>query len=80
MIKQFPRTYGQKEDTRIIHTDQDGEMAGSALFQQTLQNVDYAIENTGADNSIQNGIAEQPHCTLADIVRTSLETSALPIK
>ena len=77
---QFLRTYGNKEGTRIVQTDQGGELARSALFRKTIQDTSYSIEITGSDNSSQNGAAERPHCTLENMVRASLETSNLPLK
>ena len=80
VMKQFLRTYGNKEGTRIIRTDQGGELARSALFRQALHDASYSIEITGSDNSSQNGVAERPHRSLANMVRTALETSNLPLK
>ena len=80
VVRQFLRTYGNKEGTRVIRTDQGGELARSALFRKTIQTAGYSIEVTGADNSSQNGIAERPHRTLANMVRTGLETSGLSSK
>ena len=79
-VKQFLRTYGLKKGVRIIRTDQGGELARSTLFRNVLQDAGYSIEVTGADNSSQNGIAERPHRTLANMVRTALENAALPYK
>ena len=80
LLKQFLRTYGNHDGTRIIRTDQGGELARSALFRHTLQTAGYSIEITGSDNSSQNAIAERPHRTLANMVRTGLENSGLPLK
>ena len=77
-IKQFLRTYGLKSGVRIIRTDQGGELSKSTMFRKTLQEAHYSIEVTGADNSSQNGIAERPHRTLANMVRTALENAGLP--
>ena len=79
-VRQFLRTYGLTNGVRIIRTDQGGELSKSTLFRQVLQDFNYSIEVTGADNSSQNGVAERPHRTLANMVRTGLENSALPYK
>ena len=79
-IKQFLRTYGLKQGVRIIRTDQGGELSKSTMFRKVLQEAHYSIEVTGADNSSQNGIAERPHRTLANMVRTGLENAGLPYK
>ena len=80
VTKQFLRTYGNKSGTRIVRTDQGGELARSALFRSAIQEASYSLEITGADNSSQNGVAERPHRTLANMVRTGLENSNLPLK
>ena len=80
VTKQFLRTYGNKEGTCIVRTDQGGELARSVLVRKALQDASYSIEITGSDNSSQNGAAERPHRTLANMVRAGLETSNLPLK
>ena len=79
-ISQFLRTYGLTDGVRHVRTDQGGELARSAAFKATIQQAEYNIEITGADNSSQNGVAERPHQTLADMVRAGLENSGLPPK
>ena len=76
-ITQFLRTYGNSDSIRVIRTDQGGELAKSASFRDTVQLADYTVETTGADNSSQNGLAERPHQTLANMVRTDLENAGL---
>ena len=80
VTKQFLRTYGNTSGTRIVRTDQGGELARSALFRAAIQEASYSIEITGSDNFSQNGVAERPHRTLANMVRTGLENSNLPLK
>ena len=77
MIQQFLRTYGNTDGVRIIRTSQGGELAKSIGFKEIIKTAEYTIEITGADNSSQNGIAERPHHTLADMVRTGLENAGL---
>ena len=79
-INQFLCTYGNTDGIRVIRTDQGGELAKSASFRETVQLADYTIETTGADNSSQNGLAERPHQTLANMVRTGLENAGLHFK
>ena len=79
-VKQFLWTYGQKHGVRIVWTDQGGDLSKSTLFWKALQESHYSIEITGSDNSSQNGIAERPHRTLANMVRADLENSGLPTK
>ena len=76
-VKQFLRTYGNKDGIRIIRTDQGGELAKSGTFQTMLQDSGYSIEVTGADNSSQNAVVERPHQTLANMVRAGLHNAGL---
>ena len=78
MIKTFLNVYGLKKDgVKLIRTDQGGELARSQQFCNTVSACGYQIEITGADNSSQNGKAERPHRTLANMMRTSLENASL---
>ena len=79
-VKQFLQTYGLADGVWIIQTDQDGELSKSTLFRKVLQDFNYSIKVTGADNSSQNGVAERPHRSLANMVRTGIENAALPYK
>ena len=80
ILTTFLNTYGNKSGTRIIRTDQGGELARSQSFRDTLTAAGYSIEITGSDNSSQNSIAERPHRTLADMVRAGLENAGLHVK
>ena len=80
LLTTFLQTYGNKNGTRIVHTDQGGELARSKSFTDVLSNVNYSLEITGSDNSSQNSIAERPHRTLADMIRAGLENSGLHVK
>ena len=77
VVTQFLSTYGTKDGTRIIRTDQGGELARSQAFRAVLDTAGYSLEITGSDNSSQNSIAERPHRTLGDMVRAGLENSGL---
>ena len=80
VLNKFLRTYGRRSGARFICTDQGGELARSSEFQQTVTEAGYSIEITGSDNSSQNGIAERPHQTLANMVRTGIENAGLHVK
>ena len=79
-VTQFLRTYGLTDGVRIVRTDQGGELSRSTLFRKVIQDANYSIEVTGSDNSSQNAVAERPHRTLANMVRTGLENSGLSPK
>ena len=80
VLTKFLRTYGRKNGVRVIRTDQGGELARSSEFQEAVTEAGYSVEITGSDNSSQNGIAERPHQTLANMVRTGIENSGLHVK
>ena len=78
MITKFLQTYGLKDNrVKIIRTDQGGELANSPEFRDTIAKNGYQCEITGAENSSQNGKAERPHRTMANMMRSSLETAGL---
>ena len=79
-LRLFLQQNGIKTGQRIIRTDQGGELAASHAFQDLAAEFGYAIEITGADNSSQNGVAERPHRTLANMVRATLTDAGLPDK
>ena len=60
--------------------DQGGELARSNSFKTVITNAHYSLEVSGANNSSRNLIAEKPHWTLGDIVRTGLENAGLHVK
>ena len=55
-------------------------MARSQTFCRTVASCGYHHEITGADNSSQNGKGEQPHQTLAAMMRSSLDSASLHTK
>ena len=79
-IQHFLKSYGTNNVNKVIRTDQGGELAKSALFRETIRKHAYQLEITGADNSSQNGIAERPHQTIADMVRAGLENAGLHVR
>ena len=76
-IKNFLDTNGLKDGLRQVRTDQGGELSRSTKFRKTILDAGYTLERTGAGASFQNGIAERPHRTLADMMRTMLARSNL---
>ena len=72
--------HGSKGGHRTIRTDQGGELASCQAFRNMIMQKNYTLEITGADNSSQNGIAERPHQTLANMVRSALTNADLPSK
>ena len=78
MISKFLVAYGLKDDqVKIIRTDQGGELANSQAFRDAVAAHGYQVEITGAENSSQNGKAERPHRTMANMMRASLDNASL---
>lgn len=77
-IKLFLQVHGAHHG--IICTDQGGELARCKAFQDTIADSNYSLETTGAGNSSQNGLAERPHRTLGNMIRSALLNSNLPSK
>ena len=78
MITKFLTAYGLKNNqVKIVRTDQGGELANSKEFKEVVSNCGYQVEITGAENSSQNGKAERPHRTLANMMRASLTNAGL---
>ncbi len=71
LIKTFLQTHGAKNARqKFIRTDEGGELWGSHDFQQAIQEAGYILEPTASDASFQNGLAERPNRTLADMMRS----------
>jgi len=62
---------------RTVRVDQGKELGLSANFRNMLQEEGYALELTGSDSSNQNGIAERPNRTLAEMMRCMLHSANL---
>jgi len=80
LVDKFLRIHGRHDGTDhcTIRTDGDGALAQSSEFRRMcLHNHGYVVEPTGPDTSSQNGRAERPHRTFADMVRCLLYTAGL---
>jgi len=65
----------------VVRTDQGGELARSAAYQELMLNTfGFVVEPTGADSPSQNGGAEIYNNTLAVKTRTLLYGTGLPTK
>ena len=80
VIQQFLNDHGLTTGERSIRTDQGGELYNSKKFHVACAFHGYKLEPTGADNSSQNGAAERPNRTLADMMRAVLYNSGMPHK
>jgi hypothetical protein len=77
----FLKQFGLHDGTqRYVRTDQGGELAHSADFCATILKHGYVLEPTGPDASSQNGRGEQPHRTLANMIRCMLYGANLGVE
>ena len=78
LVDAFLTCYGlQVNDLRAIRTDQGGELACSAAFQEVVAKHNYVLELTGADAASENSLGEKPNDTLS-VIRRLLYMSGLP--
>ena len=78
IITKFLQVYGLKDErVKIVRTNQGGELVNSKEFHSTIAACGYQCEITVAENSSQNGKAERPYRTMANIMRASLENATL---
>jgi hypothetical protein len=77
-IESFLAIHGNKQvSQKFIRTDEGGELGASHTFQRAIQATGYILEPTASDASFQNRIAEQPNCTLGDMMRALLHGAQL---
>ncbi len=69
VIKNFLQIHGAKTNQqKYIRIDMGGELYGSHDFQKAIEEAGYILEPTASDASFQNGMAERPNHTLADMM------------
>jgi dUTP pyrophosphatase len=77
-LRGFLRTHGTKQSVlKWVRTDEGGELWGSHAYQKMLMEEGFIPEPTASDASFQNGVAERPNCTLADMMRSLLHCAQL---
>jgi hypothetical protein len=78
ILRKFLTEHGPTDlKHRIIRTDRGGELWGSQAFQDVVKDFDYILEPTARDAPFQNGMAERPNQTLANMVRCLLFSAGL---
>jgi len=78
LLKGFLQTHGTTQPViKRIRTDKGGELWGSYELQRTLQELNWVLEPTAPDASFQNGVAERPNRSLADMMRSILHGAQL---
>ena len=77
-VKSFLEQHGHPSSIgKTIRTDQGNELAGSASFRELIDRFNYNLEVTAPRTSKQNGIAERPNRTLAQMMRCMLHSANL---
>lgn len=78
-VRQVLKKFRSKTPQRTVRLDQDRALGKSKEFLEMLQekDVDFTPTFTGTDSSAQNGLAERPHRTLAEMVRCMLHSADL---
>ncbi len=71
------RKYKCEHEHRTVRTDQGKELGLSKDFKVMLARQGFVLDPTGSDNSRENGIAERPHRTLAQMMRCGLHSAGL---
>ena len=69
ILNTFLNTHSIKDGFHMIRANQGGELDESSAFRFMALKHKYIIEPTGTESSLQNGIAECPHRSLAQMMR-----------
>ena len=81
-VKKFLQMHGipdhkSNKFLRTIRTDNGGELAGCEEFERMVNEAGYSLETTAPGTSSQNEIAEQPHKTVGNGLRSTLHSAGL---
>ena len=63
-----------------VRFDGGGELGGNTEIHNLFEQAGYEVEVTPPDTSSAIGLAERPHRTIADAVRSMLHSAGLPMK
>ena len=77
IVKTLLNKFKSNHPHRTVRTDQGGELGKSSLFKTMIQQTGFHLELTGSDASAQNGLAENPNKSLAQMVRCMLFSAEL---
>ena len=69
------KKFGSPHPHKTVCTDQGKELGLSNDFKAMLAKNEFSLKVTGSDNSRENGRAERPHRTLAQIMRCILHSA-----
>ena len=76
-IRRVLNKFKSSNKHRTIRTDQGGELGHSTKFAEMVAECGFTLEETGADASSQNGMAERPNRTYGEMMRCMLHSSEL---
>jgi hypothetical protein len=73
LLRTFLETHGSKSASiRRIRSDKGGELWGSHDFHKMAKELGFILEPKATDSSFQNGVAERPNRSLADIMHRAI--------
>ena len=79
-LTSFIANYKPNVNKCRVRFDGGGELGGNASIHELFEKAGYEVEVTPPNTSSAIGLAERPHRTIADGVRTMLHSANLPLK
>ena len=79
-LTHFIANYKPSVSNCRVRFDGGGELGGNTTIHELFEKAGYEVEVTPPDTSSAIGLAERPHRTIADGVRTMLHSANLPLK
>ena len=76
-VQMLLNKFKSKNPHRTVRVDQGGELGNSSAFKTMIAECGFALEVTGSEGSAQNGLAENPNKTYAQMMRCLLFASEL---
>ena len=76
VLKKFKST----NTHHTVRTGQGKELGKSGVFRNMVNEEGFTLEITGADTSLQNGMAESPNRVLAQMMRCTLYSADLGLE
>ena len=76
-IRRILQKFKSSNKHRTVRTDQGGELGHSTKFAAMVAECGFSLEETGADSSSQNGMAERPNRTYGEMMRCMLHSAEL---
>ena len=77
IVRKFLRKFKSNNPHKAVRTDQGHELGQIIAFREMINEEGFVLEVTGAEGSSQNGIAESPNRTYAQMMRCVLYSADL---